>query len=79
MKSGAVQIKGSVYVLPSSEEHVEFLQWLVQEIGGMGGEAAFARVERIDTMTDPQIVALFHRRRVEVWQRFRPVLRQRPR
>lgn len=63
VKSGAVQIKGSVYVLPQSEEHVEFLQWLVQEIDGMGGEAAFARIDRMETMTDGEIIALFQRRK----------------
>jgi hypothetical protein len=68
VKSGAVQIKGSAYVLPLNEEHVEFFQWLVQEITGMGGEAAFARVERIDTVPDTEIVALFHRRKESDYQ-----------
>lgn len=63
VKSGAVQIKGAAYVLPSNEAHVEFLQWLVQEISGMGGEAAFTRVAQIETMADPEIIALFHRRK----------------
>jgi hypothetical protein len=63
VKSGAMQIKGSAYILPWSEAHLEFFQWLVEEIRGMGGDAAFARVERIDAMADPEIIALFRQRK----------------
>jgi hypothetical protein len=63
MKAGAVQLKGSVYILPFSEEHYEFLQWLVSEIVGMKGDAAFVSIEKIDTMKDSEIAALFNRQR----------------
>jgi len=63
MKSGAVQLKGSVYILPDNEEHYEFLQWLVSEISGMKGEGAFARIAEIETMKNPEIVALFNEQR----------------
>lgn len=58
-KSGAVQLKGAVYVLPANDLHVEFFQRLVDEIVGMGGAAAFAEVDRIETVPDAEIVALF--------------------
>lgn len=68
-KSGAVQIKGSVYVLPGREEHREFFQWLVAEIVSMGGEAAFARVERVESLPDNEIVANFARRKAEDYRK----------
>lgn len=63
IKAGAVQLKGSVYILPFNEDHYEFLQWLVFEIAGMKGEAAFVKIEKVDTMKDPEIIALFNRQR----------------
>ena len=60
MKSGAVQLKGSVYILPDNEEHHEFLQWLVTEISGMKGEGAFARIDNIETIKNSEIIALFN-------------------
>jgi hypothetical protein len=63
MKAGAVQLKGAVYILPFNDEHYELLQWLVSEIAEMKGEAAFTRIEHIDTMRDPEIIALFDQQR----------------
>ena len=61
MKAGAVPLKGAVYILPFNDEHYEFLQWLVSEIIGMKGEAAFVKIDRVDTMKDPEIIALFNK------------------
>jgi hypothetical protein len=58
-KTGAVQMKGAVYILPFNDEHYEFLQWLVSEIVGMKGEAAVVSIEKIDTMKDAEIIAFF--------------------
>lgn len=74
VKSGAVQIKGSAYILPLNEEHIEFFQWLVQEITSMGGEAAFVRAERIDTVPGAEIVALFQRRKESDYQQIAKAL-----
>ncbi len=63
MKAGAVQLKGTVYILPFNDEHYEFLQWLVSEIAEMKGEGAFTRIEHIDTMKDSEIIALFDQQR----------------
>jgi len=62
-KAGAVQLKGAVYILPFSDEHREFLQWLVSEIAAMKGEAAVVSIEKIDTMSDSEIKALFDQQR----------------
>ncbi len=58
-KVGAVQLKGAVYILPATEEHEEFLQWLIGEVKAMGGDGAFVRSDEIRTMTDADIRALF--------------------
>ena len=63
IKAGAVQLKGSVYILPFNDDHYEFLQWLVSEIAEMKGEGAFARIEHIDTMKDSENIALFDQQR----------------
>ena len=67
-KSGAVLLKGAVYVLPMSEEHYEFFQWLVSEVSSLGGEAAFTRAEVIDSIKDEEIKALFDERMEREYQ-----------
>ncbi len=57
-------MKGTVYVLPFNDEHYEYLQWLHSEIVGMKGEGAVVRIEKIDTMKDAEIIALFSRQRL---------------
>lgn len=59
-KSGAIQLKGAVYILPFSEDHYEVFQWLVTEVSAMGGEAAFTRIKAIDSMKDQEIMDLFN-------------------
>lgn len=63
IKMGAASLKGSVYILPYSEDHLEALHWLTGEVSSLGGEAAFAKVERIETMEDEEIVSLFQTQR----------------
>ncbi len=63
LKAGALPFKGAAYILPYSEEHYEFCQWLVSEAVGMGGEAAFVHVKKIETMHDRKIIDLFNRQR----------------
>ncbi len=64
MKYGAVQLKGAVYILPFSEEHFEFLQWLAAEVTEMKGESGLVKVEHIETMNASDIRALFDAQRV---------------
>lgn len=63
IKMGAASLKGSVYILPYSEDHLEALHWLTGEVSSLGGEAAFAKVERIETMGDEEMVSLFQAQR----------------
>jgi hypothetical protein len=63
LKLGAVFFKGSVYILPYSEDHLEALHWLTGEAANLGGEAAFVKAENIETMDDEEIAALFNAQR----------------
>lgn len=63
LKSGAVPLKGAVYVLPFDDEHYEFLQWLVSEITAMNGEAAFVKIDKVESTNNQEIIDLFNRQR----------------
>ncbi len=58
-KAGAVQLKGAVYILPATEEHEEFLEWLIGEVKSMGGDGAFVKSAEIRTLSDADIRGLF--------------------
>ena len=58
-KAGAVPLKDAVYILPASDEHYEFFQWLVEEVKSMGGDGAFVKSSEIMTMEDAAIRDLF--------------------
>jgi hypothetical protein len=60
---GAVRLRGAGWILPETPETIELFQWLVQEIQSVRGEATLLRVDRIETMTDDEIAALFHKAR----------------
>ncbi len=62
-KAGALQLKGSVYILPYSADHHEFFHWLTTSVAAMQGEADFVRTAKLETMQDAEVVALFHRQR----------------
>lgn len=68
-RSGAVQLRGSAYVLPAGEEQREFFAWLAAEVTGMGGEAAFVVVDRVETVPDDEVIALFERRKSADYRR----------
>jgi hypothetical protein len=59
-KFGAIQLKGSTYVLPDEPVHYERFQWLAKEIVDVGGEATLARVKEIEGMPHAAIVAMFN-------------------
>jgi hypothetical protein len=61
--AGAIQVKGAVYVLPYSEEHYEFFQWIITEVTAMGGDGAFVRVQTIETLKNDEVKDLFNRQR----------------
>jgi hypothetical protein len=60
---GAVKLRGAAWILPENPETTELFQWLVQEIQSFRGDATLLRVDRIDTMTDDRVTALFHKAR----------------
>lgn len=62
-KSGALQLKGAVYVLPFTEDHLELCQWLTSTITAMGGEADFVRTAKLETMQNREVIELFSRQR----------------
>ncbi len=68
-KLGAVAVKNSVYVLPSSERTHEDFQWLKQEIEAEGGEATVFRAGAVEGATDKEIIALFRKTRDEEYAR----------
>jgi hypothetical protein len=59
VRSGAVQLKGAVYIIPATDEHQEFFQWLIGEVRSLGGDGAFAKSSAIETMSDAEIRGLF--------------------
>ncbi|MBI5213124.1 MAG: chromate resistance protein [Nitrospirae bacterium] len=63
IKAGSLPFKGAAYILPYSEEHYEFCQWLVSEVDAVGGEAAFIGAGKIETMKDREIIDLFNKQR----------------
>ncbi len=73
-KAGAVQLKGAVYILPATEEHEEFLQWLLGEVKSMGGDGAFAKSAEIRTVTGGDIRELFLRQAEEGYRGLEKIL-----
>jgi hypothetical protein len=65
VKAGAIQFKGSVYILPDSDDHYELFQWLVSSVTEVKGEAAFVKVSAIETMKDDEIVRVFDLQRAK--------------
>jgi len=59
VRSGAVQLKGAVYIIPATDEHQEFFQWLIGEVRSLGGDGAFVRSSAIETMSDAEVRELF--------------------
>jgi len=68
LKAGALSFKGSVYILPHTEEHYEFLTWLVSEVLSLKGEGSFVRVEKTETIDNRQIISLFNEQRETDYQ-----------
>ena len=59
-RMGAVRLRSAGWILPETPETTELFQWLVQEIQSFRGEVTLLRVDRVETMTDEQLAALFH-------------------
>ena len=68
-KLGAVVVKNSVYVLPSSEKTLEDFTWLQQEINSGGGGAVVFEARSVAGATDAEIIAAFRKDRSEAYER----------
>ncbi len=56
---GAVPIKNSVYVLPSTDDAREDFEWLLREIHADGGDASLCEARLVDGLTDAEVRGLF--------------------
>jgi hypothetical protein len=56
---GAVSVKNSVYVLPTSEQAREDFQWLLREIERGGGEGIICEASLVDGLSDQEVRGLF--------------------
>ena len=57
--TGAVQLKTGLQILPSREDLLEHVTWLIGEVNALGGEALALQCARVEGMTDQQIELLF--------------------
>jgi hypothetical protein len=76
---GAVPLRNSVYLLPSTPDNFERFQWLSQEVQKAGGEATLLSVEQIENMKRAEVVRLFHQARDQDYrvliERYRKIAR----
>jgi hypothetical protein len=76
---GALALKNGVWVLPASAESTEQFQWLAQEVGRDGGDATLLRVERVENLSEEDIVRRFRQAREADYralgERYRRLLR----
>ncbi len=56
---GAVSVKNSVYVLPTSDQTREDFQWLLREIERGGGEGVICEASLVDGLSDQEVRGLF--------------------
>lgn len=57
---GAIAIKGSVYVLPNTDDAREDFEWMRREIVKDGGEATLCEARLIEGLRDEEVQAAFH-------------------
>ena len=60
---GAVPLKNSVYVLPSTDDGREDFEWVLREIRKEGGEASLCEARLVEGLTDEEVRHLFLRAR----------------
>src|SRR5262245_8384911 len=62
---GAVALKNSVYVLPSTDEAREDFEWVLREIHKERGEASLCEARLVEGLSDDEVRGLFLRAREE--------------
>src|SRR5882672_2001552 len=65
---GAVVLRNSLYVLPSSEESREDFNWVREEIIASGGEVSVFEASSVDGYTDNELVQQFRTARSADYQ-----------
>ena len=65
---GALQLKGSVYLLPASDAAREDLQWIVAEVRAAGAEASLWCASTIDGLDDDALLQRFRADAAEQYQ-----------
>src|SRR5256714_4216385 len=82
-KLGAMAIKNSVYALPSSDQAVEDLNWVLREIVEGGGDASLVEARLVEGLDDEQVKEMFRAARDADYQAIandaRELARQLPR
>jgi hypothetical protein len=82
-KLGAVGIKNSVYALPSSDQALEDLNWVLREIVEGGGDASLVEARLVEGLNDEQVKEMFRAARDADYQAIandaRELARQLPR
>ncbi len=68
LKSGAVQLKGGVYILPYKDELHEVLQWTLAELPDLKGEGLLVKTDTIEPLQQDDIIALFNEQRQPQYQ-----------
>ena len=68
VKTGAVQLKGGVYILPYDEERHETLQWILAELPGVKGEGLLLKTDSIEPLRQEDIISLFNTQRHPQYQ-----------
>jgi hypothetical protein len=63
LRTGAIAIKNTVYVLPNNDQSREDFQWIVQEIVRGGGEALVCESRLVVGLQDRDLEDLFNRAR----------------
>src|SRR5260370_14718381 len=62
---GTVPLGNSGYLLPSNSVNEERFQWLATAIRKYGGDASIVRVQGIDNISTPQLIARFAEARAQ--------------
>src|SRR5882724_7543983 len=65
---GAVPLGNSGYLLPNSPSNRERFEWLARMIRKHAGEASVVRVQAIDNLSTPQLIARFAEARSREYQ-----------
>src|SRR4051794_3714774 len=62
---GAVAVRNAAYVLPAGEQAQEDFEWLLKEIGELGGEGMIWEARLVDGLSDEDVQGLFNTARAE--------------